>query len=140
MITKTFSLENGHSVAGIARAIDAFLRRGERMDVTRYRCEDGSYLICARVKEGRALRWAGMDRSITVSIFPGRKGQAIVKICGCRWRDKGLALGTSLFMLWPLALTAGVGTLRQICLPKQILSAIRCYLKHNPQDRSYFIC
>lgn len=134
MITKTFSLADGHSVAGIARAMDAFLRREEKMNVTRYRCEDGGYLVCARACDGRALRWAGLDRSVSASVFSRTDGTAVVEIRGGCWRDKGLALGASLFLLWPLAITAGVGAIRQRCLPGQLLSAVQLYLQKKPGE------
>ena len=130
MISKTFALDQRHSIQGVARTIDSFLRYEEKMDVTRYRREDGSYLVCARAKDGGALRWVGMDRKICASVVSAENGSAVVQIQGGRWRDKGLALCTSLFMLWPLAVTAGMGCVRQACLPKQIMGAVQQYVKH----------
>lgn len=133
MICKTFVLDQQHSVQGIARAIDAFLRHEENMDVSRYRRADGSYLVCARVKESRALRWVGLDRRVCASVLSGADGRAVVQIQGGRWKDKGLALCTSLFTLWPLAVTAGVGCVRQLCLPRQIFCAVQQYLQQDPE-------
>jgi len=131
MISKAFVLDQHHTIQGVARAIDAFLRCEEKMNVTRYRREDGSYLICARVRDGGALRWVGLDRRICASVSADEKGRALVQIYGSRWGDKGLAFGTSLLMLWPLAVTAGVGCIRQGCLPKQVLCAVQHYLQQS---------
>ena len=135
MISKVFVLDSAHSIAGIARAMADCLRKEENMDVTRYRHEDGSYLVRARSRNGGALRWLGLDQNILISVHLNADGNAVAEVTGS-WRDKGLALGTSLFMLWPLALTAGAGAVRQARLPGRLFSAARLYLQHPPFECS----
>jgi hypothetical protein len=69
-----------------------------------------------------------MDKAISVKLEKLDESSVSVVIADGKWLDKIGAMGVSLFILWPLAIAAGIGMYMQGKLPGEIKQAITRYL------------
>ncbi|MGA2067439.1 MAG: hypothetical protein ABSG86_20885 [Thermoguttaceae bacterium] len=74
--------------------------------------EDGGLLLQVE-KSGAWRRFVGMSTALNVC-FRHTGSTLNVEIGGGRWIDKAVAGGVSLIVLWPLAVTAGIGAWAQM--------------------------
>ena len=69
-----------------------------------------------------------MDREITVKIDKTTDNESLVEIGKSKWLNRAAAFTVSIFVLWPLAVTSGVSSVKQALLPKEIKREIARYL------------
>ena len=128
-MTTTYNL-NGRNVQDIAMAVRNYLEMNERMESQSFITAEGGAVIQARSRGGSFKQFVGLDKAITVKITPISETHVSVDIGEGKWVDKGIAMTVSWFVLWPLAVTSGIGMYKQSQLPKKINSVIAqnlCY-------------
>ena len=128
-MTTTYNL-NGRNVQDIAMAVRNYLEMNERMESQSFTTAEGGAVIQARSRGGAFKQFVGLDKAITVKINPISETHISVDIGEGKWVDKGIAMTVSWFVLWPLAVTSGIGMYKQSQLPTKINSIIAqnlCY-------------
>lgn len=134
MNTKTYVLKNDKTVTGMTREIENMLSVKENMDTQILTIDDQSVIIQGRIRGAEYKKLAGMDRAITVWIIPVGQSNATIEIAHGKWLNKGAAMVTSLFILWPLAVTSAYSTYKQYKLPDKILNTVEKYLNDNMNE------
>ena len=134
MNTKTYVLKTGKSVAGMAHEIEDMLSTKENMDTQILTMDDKSVIIQGRIRGAEYKKLAGMDRAITVRIIPVGQTNATVEIAHGKWLNKSAAMVTSLFILWPLAVTSAYSFYKQYKLPEKILNTVEKYLSDKQNE------
>lgn len=124
----TYSLSYGKTVKSTAQHLAAFLENEENMDTQTLCLENGTVIVQARVRGGMWRQWVGLDKCITVRLSQFQGGVLGVEIGDAKWIDKGLAIGVSFFLLFPLVFTAGFGWYQQSRLPESIQDCLYKYL------------
>lgn len=69
-------------------------------------------VIQARVKGGQYKKFLGLDRAATLRLTEV-PGVVNVEIGEAKWIDKSVVMTISMFVLWPLTVTSGVGFYKQ---------------------------
>ena len=128
-MTTTYNL-NGKTTQDIAMIVRNYLEMNEGMESQSFFTADGGAVIQARARGGAFKQFVGLDKAITVKISPISDTHISVDIGEGKWTDKGVVMTVSMFVLWPLAVTSGIGMYKQSQLPKKINSIIAqnlCY-------------
>ena len=128
MTNRIYNLPEDKSIQELSHVIEAYLTNSENMNCQVLTSEAGEYIIQARAQDGKATQWIGLDRSITVRLIPGRNNAVIAEIGNGEWLKKSLTMATSMFVLWPLAVTSTVGMVKQGKLPGRVDRAIQMYI------------
>ena len=128
MTNRIYTLPEDKNIQGLAHAIEGFLMNNEDMNCQVLKSEMGEYIIQGRAQNGKMGQWVGLDKAITVRLIPGQNNAVIVEIGNGEWLKKSLTMATSMFVLWPLAVSSGVGMFRQGKLPQKIDRAIQMYI------------
>lgn len=128
MTNRIYTLPEDKNIQGLAHAIEGFLMNNEDMNCQVLKSEMGEYIIQGRAQNGKMGQWVGLDKAITVRLIPGQNNAVIVEIGNGEWLKKSLTMATSMFVLWPLAVSSGVGMFRQGKLPQKIDHAIQMYI------------
>ncbi len=121
--SRVFEL-NGIRMEEIVQQLERFLREEKKMDVQTAYTQGGCLL---QASQGDTLRMlSGMKLATTVQF--SLSGSALnVTIGEGQWADKLGAGAVGLFLLWPLAITSGIGAYKQKKLPSEIFEVIgRC--------------
>ena len=129
-MTTTYNL-NGRNAQDIAMVVRNYLEMNEGMESQSFVTADGGAVIQARVRGGSLKQFVGLDKAITVTISPITESLISVDIGEGKWTDKGVTMVVSMFVLWPLAVTSGVGMYNQAQLPKKINNIIAQNLCHG---------
>ena len=93
--------------------------------------------IAVQMRKGGDLATIiGMQTALTVTLKPTPRG--ILTMSGNqKWVDKAVVGGVGLIfspILWPLMITAGVGTIQQVNLDNQVMNALDTLIrKQNPE-------
>lgn len=74
-------------------------------------------------QKGSWRKFVGMATALNV-LFRLKENMVTVEIGAGKWIDKATAGTVSLFVLWPLAVTAGIGAWQQMKLPEKIFDFI----------------
>lgn len=127
-MAEIYPLREGKNIQGITAAVNSFLTYAENMETQILNLEGGNVIIQARARSGALKQWIGMDKAITVKINKLENNQAAVDIGSAKWGDKAGIMALSMFVLWPLAVTSGIGMYKQGKLPDQIKNVIMTYL------------
>lgn len=127
-MSNIYTLNNGKSAEGIAQALDVYLSLEQNMETQILRRENGELVVQARANGGKYKQWLGLDKVITATIKPVGNQNAVMEIGNGKWLDKGIAMAVSMFVLWPLTVTAGIGMYKQKKLPAQMQHAVEEYL------------
>src|SRR5262249_25064473 len=91
--------------------------KSESFDCQDLRTEQGGILIQVR-QQGGWRAFVGMQTALNVILR--QDGEEItVEIGAGQWLDKAAAGVVSLFILWPLAVTAGIGAWDQMKMPER---------------------
>jgi hypothetical protein len=91
--------------------------------------DDHGFLLQIK-KRGGWRDFVGMATSLNIVFY--QSGDTLtVQIGAGKWIDKVAAGGVSLFVLWPLAITAGVGAWQQMMLPDKIFDFTGSRLSHK---------
>ena len=123
-MTTTYSLNN-KTIEDIAYIARNYLEMTENMETQVFAANNGSLVVQARSRGGKYKQWLGLDKAITVTVNDVNGAFANVEIGAGKWIDKGIAMTVSMFVLWPLAVTSGIGMYKQGSMPKKIDEAIR---------------
>jgi len=75
------------------------------------------------VKKGSWRKFVGMETALNVLIRQ-KENMVTVEIGAGNWIDKAAVGTASVFVLWPLAVTAGIGAWQQMKLPEEIFDFI----------------
>lgn len=122
-----YHMAGGMSLKGAADAVDSFLRQNENMDTQQLSGADTSQIILqARAKGGTVKQFVGMDKAITVR-FSKSGTNVTVELGEAKWGDKAAAMAVSMFVLWPLTVTSGIGLYKQSKLPQKIKKVLDGY-------------
>lgn len=127
----SYSIPDGKNVSGLISAVDTCLTK-EKMTTQKLTDELGNKVLQARASGGKWKQFLGMDKAITIR-FKESKESVSVEIGDAKWVDKGAVMVTSLFVLWPLALTSGYGLYKQGKLPDMIRGAATAYIGEEPE-------
>ena len=121
--SRVFEL-NDVTVEQVAEAVTTFLREEKKMEVQSVTTPNG-YLIQA-VQADTLRTLSGMKLATTVELNVNGT-QLNVTLGEGQWADKLGAGAVGLFLLWPLAVTAGIGAYKQKKLPSEIFEVVyRC--------------
>ena len=121
--SRVFEL-NKVTVEQVAEAVTAFLRDEKKMEVQSVTTPNGYLIQAAQADTLRTL--SGMKLATTVELN-GSGTQLNVTLGEGQWEDKLGAGAVGLFLLWPLAVTAGIGAYKQKKLPGEVFEVVhRC--------------
>lgn len=125
-----YELTAGKSMDGLILQVETFLRNKEKMNCQKILCDDPDYIILqARAKKGKVKQFIGMDKALTVRFVHLADNKVSVEMGEAKWVDKGAVMAVSMFVLWPLAITAGVGIYKQKKLPQKMIHVMDEYFK-----------
>jgi len=125
MTKEIVTLGMDRDIMGLAQAVSAHLIGNEKMEAQVLTSGD-NYVVQGRITSG-LRKLVGMDKAITVKLSPAGENTVAVEIGEGRWLDKAGVAVVSWFVLWPLAVTALVGTVQQAKVPAGIMKAVRLY-------------
>ncbi|HJP91809.1 MAG TPA: TIR domain-containing protein [Pyrinomonadaceae bacterium] len=94
----------------------------EGFDTQQVNADDESLLLQIK-KRGAWRDYVGMSTTLNI-LFHQSTDTLTVEIGAGKWVDKAAAGTVSLFVLWPLAITAGMGAWEQMKLPDKIFDFI----------------
>lgn len=108
----------------VLEAVTTFLRGEKGMEVQNVATPNGYLIQAAQADTLRTL--SGMKLATTVELTVNGT-QLNVTLGEGQWADKLGAGAVGLFLLWPLAVTAGIGAYKQKKLPSEIFEVVyRC--------------
>lgn len=113
---------NGTEVSGIVTRLENFFRTEKGMEVQRSETPEGYVIQASQPKDGWKTL-TGMRLAVTVQMTV-MGNQLNVNIGEGQWSDKIGAGAIGLFIAWPLAITAGMGALKQKKLPGEVFQVI----------------
>lgn len=117
----SYKMHNGNTVDGVIQRIEEFLINSESMETQRIMSQNDSYTtLQARARGGKLKQFVGMDKAITIRFIKDGSNSVTLEIGEAKWADKGAAMAVSMFVLWPLAVTSGIGIYQQQKLPSKI--------------------
>lgn len=82
-------------------------------------------------KRGSWRDFVGMGTSLNVVFHPEEDDMLTVEIGAGKWVDKAAVGTVSLFILWPLAITAGIGAWEQMNMPDRIFDYVGSRLAYR---------
>jgi serine/threonine protein kinase len=122
----------GLRMAELTRHLQNWLR-GEGFNTQDLKTEDGETLIQIQ-QQGSWRKLVGMETALNI-VLDKRGGELTVEIGAGQWCDKVAAGVVSLFVLWPLAVTAAIGAWNQAQMPERIFSRVDDFLaSRQPQS------
>jgi hypothetical protein len=83
-----------------------------------------------QARRGGWRNFVGLGTALTLHLHY-TEPTLTVEVGEGRWADKAATTAVSMFILWPLAITAGVGAYQQIQLPKRVIEFISEFLKSH---------
>lgn len=108
----------------VLEAVTTFLRGEKGMEVQSVATPNGYLIQAAQADTLRTL--SGMKLATTVELTVNGT-QLNVTLGEGQWADKLGAGAVGIFLLWPLAVTAGIGAYKQKKLPSEIFEVVyRC--------------
>ena len=131
----TYELGAGKNVSGLIAAVDTYLSDTEKMETQRVSDESGGYVaLQARVKGGNWKQVVGMDKAITIRFIKESWNSVRMEIGEAKWIDKGGIMLLSMFILWPLTITSGIGMYKQGSLPGKIRDVADRYISVTSKE------
>ena len=113
---------NGTEVSQIVTRLENFFRTEKGMEIQSSQTTDGYVMQASQPKDGWKTL-TGMRLALTVQMaVMGDKLN--VSVGEGQWSDKIGAGAIGLFVAWPLAITAGMGALKQKKLPGEVFQVI----------------
>ena len=92
-------------------------------DTQQIQADQDSVLLQIK-KRGTWRDYVGMSTSLNIVFHPCEDETLTVEIGAGKWIDKAAVGTVSLFILWPLAITAGIGAWEQMQMPEKIFDYI----------------
>ena len=120
----TYTLRDGKSVDEVVDLVTRFLHNNKMEVQTLGHAE--CKVIQARVRKAGAKKLLGMDKAIEVRL-PQEGQRLVVEMGNAKWADKAVVMVVSMFVMWPLAITSGVGIYKQNELFAEIKTVIDQY-------------
>lgn len=127
--SRVFRLPAGMSTQAVASAVETFLSASKGMQTQSAETGDG-YVIQGRQEKDGWKTIAGMRMATTVQMIRMNDNLNVIIGQG-EWSDKIGAGALGWFIVWPLAVTAGVGAYKQKKLPQEIFQVIEQYIITN---------
>ena len=113
---------NGTEVSQIVTRLENFFRTEKGMEVQSSQTTDGYVMQASQPKDGWKTL-TGMRLALTVQMAV-MSDKLNVSVGEGQWSDKIGAGAIGLFVAWPLAITAGMGALKQKKLPGEVFQVI----------------
>ena len=104
---------------------------GEGFKCQKLQTEDGGTLLQIE-KVGGWRKFVGMSTALNL-VFRQVENMVNVEIGAGRWVDKATTGAVAYFILWPLALAAGIGAWQQLKMPERVFERIATVLSPSPQ-------
>ncbi len=98
---------------------------GEGFRFQKLQTEDGGTLLQIE-KIGGWRKFVGMSTALNI-VFHQVENTVNVEIGAGRWIDKAATGAVAYFILWPLALMAGIGAWQQIKMPERVFKHVADY-------------
>ncbi|MDE5696719.1 MAG: hypothetical protein K2I96_04785 [Lachnospiraceae bacterium] len=135
----TYALQYGKTREGLIAAVENYLSSTENMETQLITDEAGYKVLQARAKGGKLKQFIGMDKAIMVRFVSKASNEIRMEIGESKWVDKGAVMAVSMFVLWPLAVTSGIGIYQQSKLPEKIKNAADEYIgiDNSSQKKEY---
>ena len=117
--TRTYTLRNGVTANDLIIRLCNFLDCSN-METQTAANQDGSCIVLqARTHGGTLKQLVGMDKAVTIRL--NQVGDSLnVEVGEAKWGDKAIVMTVSMFVLWPLTVTSGIGIIAQ----KQLINRI----------------
>ena len=122
-----FDLPQGKTLQGAANAIQSLLE-SRKMNVQVVEAEEGGVVVQARDKAGKWKQFIGMDAALGVVLRQESDNAISLEFKQAKWIDKGGVMALSLVILWPLAITSGIGMYIQGRLPGDVQVSVATYI------------
>ena len=100
---------------------------GEGFKCQKLQTEDGGTLLQIE-KVGGWRKFLGMSTALNI-VFHQVENTVNVEIGAGRWIDKATTSAVAYFILWPLAVTAGIGAWQQLKMPERVFAHIARFLR-----------
>ena len=81
------------------------------------------------------MNWVGMGQAATVMLEATPSGLK-ANVGGGKWIESGAAIAVSLFVLWPLAITGGIGMAKNKLLNDSVWQIVETHVKALGGERS----
>lgn len=120
--TRAYSL-GAYTVQDVVRELENFFKSEKGMEVQSAPIENG-YIIQAGQPKDVLRSISGMRVATNVQLSVLGSGELNVTVGEGQWADKLGAGAVGLFLLWPLAITAGIGAYKQKMLPNEIFDFV----------------
>ena len=111
-----------NDVAGLIGDVRGWLN-SQGFDTQQVNADEDSVLLQIK-KRGSWRDLVGMATSLNVVFHPGEDDTLVVEIGAGKWVDKAAVGTVSLLILWPLAITAGIGAWEQMKMPDNIFDYV----------------
>lgn len=113
---------NGTDVQKIVARLEVFFRTEKGMDVQSSQTTEGYIMQASQPKDGwKTLTGMRMALTVHMAVMGDKLN---VTIGEGQWSDKIGAGAIGLFVAWPLAITAGVGAMKQKKIPGEVFQVI----------------
>ena len=99
---------------------------GECFTCQKLQTEDGGTLLQIE-KVGGWRKFVGMSTALNI-VFHQVENTVNVEIGAGRWIDKAATGTVAYFILWPLAVTAGIGAWQQMKMPERVFEHVAIFL------------
>lgn len=124
-----------HSASDLVEHMYHYLIDAQGMETQRiHNAESNFSIVQARTKGGKVKQFVGLDKAVTLR-FIASPGVVNVEIGEAKWVDKSVVMTISMFILWPLAATSGVGFYKQQKLLNDLNAEMDTYMVNAP-DRN----
>ncbi len=121
-----------HTASELINHVDSYLANVQGMETQQVRNAEGEFsIVQARAKRGRVKQLVGLDKAVTVR-FIEAPSAVNVEIGEAKWIDKSIVMTVSMFILWPLAVTSGVGIYKQKKLIRDLMAEMDGYMVNIP--------
>ena len=121
-----YNIRSGKTIGGAVEAVKTYFH-SENME-TQYFLRNDCHIVQARAKSGKLKQFVGLDKAIEVRFALSNDNSSVtVEIGGAKWADKAAVMATSVFILWPLAVAAGIGIYGQSQVMKKAKRVIEAY-------------
>lgn len=125
-----------HSATELISHMHTYLEDSQEMEVQCIHSSEGALTILqARARGGSFKQLVGLDRAVTLR-FTEMPGVVNVEIGEAKWIDKSIVMIVSMFILWPLTVTSGVGIYRQQKLLSSLTEEMDDYMVNSEGQNS----
>lgn len=124
----TYNIYSGKSIDGAVDAVRTYFY-SQNME-THFLLRNDCHIVQARTKSGKLKQFIGMDKAIEVRMTPVNNSMVTVEVGGAKWADKAAVMAVSMFVLWPLAVTSGIGIYGQSNVIKKAKRVVETYFNN----------